>query len=180
MVLNFEFATNPTAANRNALNAGLHTWWTTQLKAILAQQLSLMSITSVNLDSPSAPSSVLTIGGGEPATSAGPSVPSNCALVVTHRTALRGRSYRGRTYVPSIDRASTSGVDFITAPVLALISSAFTWLMTPANVGNFIWSVLSKRNANTDRPLGVLTPIVGVTMDAVLDSQRRRLPGRGA
>lgn len=114
------------------------------------------------------------------------SVPMNVAAVLTHRTAQRGRSYRGRTYQPGLpDSIRTSPGEFNLASLAAIASVYVTGLITNLPAG-WDWAVVShytggqKPNPSLPRIHGLKTNITGVTVDALIDSQRRRLYGRGA
>ena len=109
----------------------------------------------------------------------GEALPNNCALCLTLVTGLRGRSYRGRVYVPALPESETSGNDVSSVLVNSLVT-AYTGMITVVPSTLAVWSVCSRRHNKVERPSGVLTPIVTVkATDNVVDSQRRRLPGRG-
>jgi hypothetical protein len=180
MVLNFKWGAPATSTDRGNLNTALHTFWTNQLKPNIGDNLGLILIDTVNLDSASAPGTQLSLGSPEYGTIAGEDEPANAALVVTHRTGLRGRSYRGRTYVGGLHHYATNSVTSQDASNVTGIVSAFSWLLTAANTANAVWSVLSKFSNLAARAQGVMTPITGLSADTFYDSQRRRLFGRGA
>jgi hypothetical protein len=111
--------------------------------------------------------------------------PNNVTYTVSFRTGLTGRSFRGRNYVPGIpnDQISTNTIlaDFRTG-VLAF----YTELKTLATDAGLSWVVVSRYSGvdSDGKPIprvtGVTTPIQSVgTADFTVDSQRRRLPGRG-
>lgn len=109
-----------------------------------------------------------------------PVVANNVAFCLSLRTAKRGRSYRGRWYVGGFTRLAVtdSAIPLSFANVLVGLMED---LQTAINAVGCTWCVLSKRNGGNPRTEGVLTPITAITFaDLVVDSQRRRLPGRGA
>lgn len=180
MVLHFGFSGAPGATERANLATAMHTWWTNQLKPFVCPPYLLKEIDIRDLSSSAAPVTVLSVSPFEAGTSAGSPSPSNVALVVTHRTAARGRSYRGRSYVFGWSGGVLTNEDIVSTGFVGSILGAFDWLRTPVNVAAGIWSVLSRFTANNPRSQGVMTPITAVSADTIVDSQRRRLPGRGA
>lgn len=108
------------------------------------------------------------------------SVPNNVTYAITFQTASRGRSFRGRNYVPGIPLAAIVGTeigDTLRGQLLTgysnlrnLVGTSKTWDQ----------QVVSRFHNNVPRTTGVATECVGTgSADKVLDSQRRRLPGRG-
>lgn len=111
-------------------------------------------------------------------TATGDVLPPQIAIVVTLRTALAGRSFRGRVYLPGFAEATNSAtgtsslgtapVGFITAIKSALVTSGL-------DLG-----VLSRPAPLATPPRsGFITPVTSIVMrDTVWDTQRRRaVPG---
>jgi hypothetical protein len=120
----------------------------------------------------------LDTGAAVAGTGAGDLLPPQVSFCVTLRTALAGRSYRGRVYLwgyvesqsgaTGALSASAAEVAFVTAIKSALVSSAL-------DLG-----VLSRPNPTLPVPkAGWVTPVTTVVArDLVFDTQRRRaLPG---
>lgn len=108
-----------------------------------------------------------------------PAVANNVAFCLTLRTNKRGRSYRGRWYAGGFTRLAVN--DSAISPSFAVsLRTSLTAMKTLAEGVGCTWSVLSKRANGAFRTSGVLTPITSVGWyDLTVDSQRRRLPGRG-
>lgn len=108
------------------------------------------------------------------------SVPLNCSWVFTHVTTLRGRSFRGRTYPPGLTETILTSAGQGDSIILGGIAAGYLqWLITnppPA----WVWSVVSHFADHLPRAAGLATPIIQVAFDTLLDSQRRRLMGRGS
>lgn len=111
-----------------------------------------------------------------------PELPQNCAFAIKFTTAQRGRSFRGRIYLPGITTArqvstgilSTSAADAFLEDVTGAIGD----IATEASCEHV---VVSRFTGGSPRVTGVATPVTGISYtDTNLDSQRRRLPGRGA
>jgi hypothetical protein len=112
---------------------------------------------------------ILTGGAG---TAAGFSNPGNVAYVSSWRTGRPGRRYRGRTFLTNLAEGETTG-DTITSGLLSTITAFAIEFLLPRVASAF-------KSAVGSRVGGFSTPINGFVLDPTLDSQRRRLAGRGA
>lgn len=106
--------------------------------------------------------------------------PNNSAFCVTHRTAARGRSYRGRSYISGIAVTQYTG-SYILQTAVDGVVGAFNAMRTALEADSIFFCVVSRRTNKDDRDFGISTPVeLSLGIDRVVDSQRRRLPGRGA
>lgn len=179
-VLHFEAAAGLNPTNMGELGAHLVAWWNTNIKPNVPTSQSLTQIKLVDLTTEIAPVVIYATGLPSAGSNASPALPNNCALVITKRTALRGRSYRGRFYFGALNEAS------VTANTVSVGLSG--GLVTALNLlNNFTTAteewfavVVSRYTNNLPRPGGIATRITSHDTDSVVDSQRRRLPRRGA
>lgn len=180
-ILGFDFKYNstPGLTERTNLAVAMHTFWTNQLKPQITSGVQLTEIDVTDLSSASGPTYTLIISPSEAGTHTGAPEPPNVALVVTHRTAQRGRSFRGRTYLWGLDKAQENNSYDFNLTYVGNIVTAMGWLLTAANTAAGIWSVVSRFANNAPRVNAVVTPITAVSADQYMDSQRRRLFGRG-
>ena len=111
----------------------------------------------------------------------GIAAPNNVTIAVSLRTGLRGRSYRGRVYHVGLAQSQIQG-NFLTPAAAASIREAYDTLVTQMSDGEGgDLVVLSRQLNNATRATAIGTPILSATLtDTTIDSQRRRLPGRGA
>ena len=113
------------------------------------------------------------------------SLPNNVAVTVSFRTGLSGRFARGRNYVSGLSEDAVV-LNTVDSAVLADIQAGYEALQDVASDNTATWVVVS-RFSGVDgdgvpipRVEGVTTPITAVIIvDSIIDSQRRRLPGRG-
>lgn len=64
--------------------------------------------------------------------------------------------------------------------IITLLNTNYSLLMNSANFGGCVLAVASRRLNNAPRLIGVATEVIDVVLaDDTVDSQRRRLPGRG-
>lgn len=177
----------PGVAELTSLNAAMEAYWHTNLQPLIPDSVELQELVSTDLTTATGPqvSSVPTgtvIGGV-----ADPVLPNNVTLAVSFRTANRGRSFRGRNYIPAL--WETGVVKNTVGPtIVAAIQAAYNALVTDAGVlaAGFEWVVVSRFsgvdvNGNPiPRVAGLATPVTSaLVVDPIIDSARRRLPGRG-
>lgn len=106
-------------------------------------------------------------------------VPNQVAFCVTHRTANRGRSYRGRTYIAGISGDYVEG-NVVVPDALAGIVSGFNALRTDLALNDILFTIASRQHNGAPRVVGIDTAVIlSLARDNVVDSQRRRAPGRG-
>lgn len=153
-------------------------WWAV-LRDVVSNDCSLVEIYHVDLASQTGP--VATTGAG--LTPAGgvltDSVPNNVTFSVCLRTNKRGRSFRGRSYVVGL-AAGNVVVNEVPAPARATIVEAYEALRTISLTNGIPLCVASRFSLGAPRTVGILTPITEIALvDNFVDSQRRRLPGRG-
>lgn len=155
-------------------------WYTTNYKLQMTAAYSLERIVCTAQDTASSPGFTLVISPAEPGTAAGSPMPNNVAVVATHRTAQRGRNFRGRTYIPAVSQNLQFSPGTLTPGAASGIASAIFTLKAAIDAIAMIWVVASKFFNKLPRAVGLTTPVTAVSVDTPLDSQRRRLPGRGA
>jgi len=160
----------------SALYGAFATFFLPQLSA----DLSLVSAVAFGLSSPSAPIGVYfppTVATGD-VTAA--SLPNNVAYCISKYTGLRGRSFRGRFFLPGIPENARETPSRVTAAYRTNIQTACTGALDFMISNGFPPVVVSWYTGGDIRTTGVATPITALgPVDDVLDSQRRRLPGRG-
>lgn len=160
--------------------AGLiYNWWTTHMKPLQANTVQLVEIGVRLLTTAISPAITYVPISPSFGTAGGASLPNNASLCVSFRTDLRGRSYRGRNYFIGLTEAQVTNNEVGTS-VADDIQDAYAALLTVAFDAGYSWVVVSRYSMNAPRVTGVATPITAVVIvDNTVDSQRRRLPGRG-
>jgi len=172
-------STTISSADRTTIANTFHTWWTTNQKPLHVADMKLTLIRVVDLASQTGPSTEVPISPPEAGTSGSTDSVSGSAIVVTHRTAARGRNFRGRTYLAGWPEGQrTNNVDLVLSYITSIITS-FGALLTALTTASFQLVVFSKMLNKAWRGTGLPTNVTGFTADTHLDSQRRRLYGRG-
>jgi hypothetical protein len=110
----------------------------------------------------------------------GNAVPLNVAFCVKLATGLAGRSYRGRWYLGNLGTPQINDAGHILALTVAAYPPALDALRAALLAGGHTQVITSYRNNGAWRTTAVNTPVTAaVAVDNAIDSQRRRLPGRG-
>lgn len=162
-----------------SLAAAYKDWWNTRLKAAMPNNLSLTMIKASVMENENDPAVEYTDGLPLVGAIGATTLPNNCTIAVRWTTAFRGRSYQGRTYHIGI-KNSDCGASRITGAFQTTLLTAYQDLMVlTVDVGPAVLGVASRVSHGAPRDTGVITPVSNVFIDTVIDSQRRRLPGRG-
>lgn len=156
-------------------------WWTTDVVPLVAPNLFLREAHVRDLSSETGFEASAPPPGSLPGTNGSPSLPNNVALCCSIRTGHIGRSARGRWYWQGLSEAQVTA-SHVEPTVGADIVNTLIALAGQLATAGFNWVTVSYISGGLPRVGGPL--IFGVTdvllVDEVLDSQRRRLPGRGA
>lgn len=117
---------------------------------------------------------------GEVGTRAGPPLPNNITLCYSLRTAERGRSRRGRLYWMGFQEGDVT-LNNVDATHAENIRVAIGSMRGDIATAGWAWVITSYQENKVARVTAASTIVTSVALvDTVVDSQRRRLPGRGA
>jgi hypothetical protein len=169
-----------TSGDLASLGADILTWWAADMLPLLTVGYALREVYAVDMSSESAPTATVTPAAPQAGSNLNPSLPNNVALCVSFRTAGRGRSSRGRNYISGLTEANADNNLFTEATANA-VQAAYEKLLDAATFSlDWTWCVYSRYEDGLPRPEAFTPPIEAVVLtDLVVDSQRRRLPGRG-
>lgn len=165
-------------ADMTAIAGIFRDWWIGTQRQYHNVNMGLTNVSVVNLTTQFSPGIELPVVPTSAGTVAGDALPLNCALVVEKITALRGRPYRGRVYLGGFTESDQSGSIWGASLVTNCVASLQS-LEDEIELGGYEMVVASRQENNVVRTNGVVTAITGFTANNVVDSQRRRLPGRG-
>lgn len=175
------FSTIPiTEARLLELATGLGASWTALFMPLKASAVYLSEINVIQLVPVPAPTAAWSpptvVQGGN----SNPASPNNVSLAVSFRTGLSGRSYRGRNYWLGFTEPDVTNNQIDSALILDILA-AYTSLIGANSVADdWTWCVYSRYVNGVERETGMAQDVTSVgTTDGIVDSQRRRLPGRG-
>lgn len=148
------------------------------MHGLVGGQCSLQKVLARNLDveaGTEASSTVAAINGDAVAAA----IENSLALVVTLRTGIAGRSFRGRNYIAGLASSQVDSSDPNRLTGAAAAQVAARWSDVLLEIGTFAEAdvVVASRIADgLPRTLGVVTPVVSYSANTRLDNQRRRMP----
>ncbi len=178
-VLHYEYTSEPNQATLESFGLALRTWWASNLKDDFPNTMFLNKIILKDIAVQNGIGIEYTAGMPLPGDATSPVLPSNVTVAVKLTTGLVGRSSRGRIYHVGLKEENVIG-DMIDSPFAVALQGFYEELLTvkidPLDVG---WVVLSRWTGLLPRLFAVGTKIIGVSVDQTVDSQRRRLAGRG-
>jgi hypothetical protein len=162
------------------LGDDLIVWWTTSVRLYLVDAITFREVYLTDLSSQTAPTVTATTGLPVTGAMAQLPLPNNVAACISFRSAGRGRSSRGRNYIAGQSEDSVDG-NTLVAAAQAQFVAAYELLMDAATfTDDWTWIVYSRFENGQPRTEALIAPVDAVVFtDNTIDSQRRRLPGRG-
>lgn len=180
-VLNFEFAAPLTVAILEDLAEAAIAAWIASMTPELSENLDLNAVKATDLTTSSSSSVVVPAPADTDGAAATNANPLNVACCISEQTPLRGRSYRGRYYqagTPTDILADRGSIT--TAYQAALLGDFVEFISSIEAAVDCVHVVLSRIQDGNPLMSGITTPISTYSLNVDLDSQRRRLKGRGA
>lgn len=153
--------------------------WMVGLKAFQPSTCSLRTIAITDLNEENGESREIGTGLPIVGTGATAQLPNNVTIAVKWTTGQSGRSFRGRTYHIGLCEGNVvaNRLDDVT---VGYMTTSYNYLLSALATEGYVLVVRSIILNGGPRFAGVQTPILNATIDPTLDSQRRRLPGRGS
>lgn len=179
-VLNFQFTSGPDADQLSQLGADLRNWFHSTLRPQMSSDVSLQQIVLTDLTTDSGAQIVDSTDLPQAGSAAFNVMPSNVTVAISFRTALRGRSNRGRAYWIGMVDENVVGDSINSGFQAALIAAWGELLGTPFITNGETLVIVSRCHARAWRTTAQVTPVQSILVDPTIDSQRRRLAGRGA
>jgi len=175
----------PDPASMTTLGEEIIGWWDGGLRTLQNSGVQLREVVVTDMTSAVGPQVTVTTGLPLSASVTEEPIPSSNSLVVSFRTVNRGRSFRGRNYFVGLSRTQIDG-NVVIGGFMDSLKLAYEGLPSVATVAGYTW-VVASRFSGVDgdgdpipRVAGITTPITTVLIvDNLVDSQRRRLSGRG-
>jgi len=161
----------------DAVNAAIRT----QVLPLLSSTLQLLRVVGQIIDAADGLVAISTASLPAAGSNSATNLPSNVTFCISKRTGLAGRSFRGRNYIPGIpENVRSSPNSLLTTYVTSLVAAWETVNLAAVDDG-WVPVVVSRFSGGAPRTVAVVTPATAfIAVDNTLDSQRRRLPGRGS
>lgn len=157
----------------------VYAWWTAHVLPLLSNEYELREVYASDQSTNTGPTSTVTPASAAVGGLLTQGNAANVSLAISFRSNGRGRSSRGRNYVVGIPESQTQESRVLSsyANNLRLAYSALLPMLPDVSL---VWVVASRFHNNAPRSLGITYPVVAVVLsDNDVDSQRRRLRGRG-
>lgn len=167
-------------ADLDRVEAVFASWWTATGRLQVSSSCSLVRIVADALGGVAGVHKEYTTGWTQAGSLGGTNVPGSVTTSVKLATGLRGRSFRGRIYWPGLVHGDISSGLLSTARrdgIAAAVNTLRTSLT--ADGSNDQLAVVSYCTGGIWRGAGVATPVTSASAHLLVDSQRRRLIGRG-
>lgn len=178
-VMYFEKATAPSVADLEALAAAVETWFVTDVMGVLlSTDIIWREAYVTDLSSATAPTAVSLAEAGSTGGIGSASLPGNATVAVSFRTAGRGRASRGRNYLSGLSESVVTG-NQVSSAFASDVTTAYETMISAPPTG-WTWVVVSRQLNGVARTTGETIPVTSAGLtDLHIDSQRRRLTGRG-
>lgn len=172
---------HPTTIDETALTDAAQMvadWLTNSWRPVASATATVVSIMATDISVEGGAQVTLTPVGGIIGAKSSPGLPSGTTVTASWRTGRSGRSYRGRTYHVGLTEEDVTD-NALTTPARNALQAAYGQLIIDASTNDTPLVVLSRVNGGVTRPFAIGTPVLSCLVDQYVDSQRRRLTGRG-
>lgn len=172
-------AGTPSVSDMNTLAVSVENWFVANVMLYLSQDLTYHETFVTDLSTATSPTGLSIAAQGTAGGVAQPSLPGNATICASFRSVARGRSSRGRNYLAGLPESIVTG-NVVGSASLAGITAGYDVILTTPFAG-WTWVVVSRYTAGAPRVTGVTFDVISAGfVDDLVDSQRRRLTGRGA
>lgn len=145
----------------------------------ISNKIELINVKLTSLNDETAPTIDWTTGTSLslPQTAPGSVVASanNVALVVTHHTPLRGRSFRGRTYLAGLRAGAFASPTVVDGAYVTFALDLLDAIKSAGAANSCVLSVFSRQHNDVKLVTGVATTVTSFSCNPESDSQQNRL-----
>lgn len=154
-------------------------WWHDSVRPQQSEDVTLRELYLTDLNTNTSPTLTYTTGLPDAGSAAAPSLPNNNSFTISFRTGGRGRSSRGRNYWVGLLAGQVVASE-VTEVHAASIKAAYDALFDALSESAWSWCIISRFHNLAPRTTALVQQVSTVVItDLTVDSQRRRLPGRG-
>lgn len=176
----FQDGADPTVGDCTTVAQNVADWWDATIRQKITDSWQGVKVTAKNLFINGGAKAVISIT-GQQGVVATEQAPNSVCAVVTFDTGQSGRSSHGRNYIGGVPNANID-VNTIDPAWANDIIGGYQQLLPggPFDPSPYFWSVLSRQSGGVVSAQAIAVPVLNVYFtDTTVDSQRRRLPGRG-
>lgn len=153
--------------------AAIDGWVTASLSNIQCNEMLYQNIVIKNMDVENGLEKiydVTTVGGAVTTRQ----TPNNAAIVISWRTPLTGRNYRGRTYLGSVPVSVTEDATHISSAAATAYAGVAEDLVDAIDAAGGVLVVVSKVLAGVQRVIAAVNAVITIIVNTTIDSQARR------
>jgi len=156
-------------------------WWDDNLKSQAGDECELVAIQATDIAVEAGAQYYLTAGMPIAGVNSNPAAPGNVTVAVKLATGFTGRSRRGRKFIVGLTEGSTEG-NMLESGTRTAIQDAYDTLLAEIDpaVPDGQLVIVSFCDNGDWRDDALVTRVLTASVNPELDSQRRRLSGRGA
>lgn len=180
--LYFAFPDAPLVSQVGQLAASVGEWAVGGLCTGLSEEYEYLRTEATDISSEGQASITNTVGAGTTGSNTSGCAPGGTCVAVSFRTAFGGRSFRGRNFISGVPldaidgNQCTAGFD---TGIVAIYESLVPDFIAD-DLPDAVHVVVSRYHLGAPRVTGIATPILSYLLtNRDIDSQRRRLTGRG-
>jgi hypothetical protein len=155
------------------------TWWTTVYRLTSTAQVALAAV-QVRLYDPLNPLAVdIPVSPPVAGTRGTTAEAGNVSVAMSERTGLAGRAFRGRIFAPCVGESDVTITDTLISAAVVLFGNAIANLVFGALPAGNILHIFHRPGLVPKPRDNTSTPVITYVVESLVDSQRRRLSGRG-
>jgi len=169
-------ATNPSAAECNAVAVAVANWWAGNVQDLVGDQLSLREVHAQSLAEVNGPQATFSTGLPAAGALTSPTLPGNVAFCVSLRSGLTGRSARGRWYWGGLTESQVSQNQVDGGTATSIVAAIDNLISTIEGIAA-LPVIVSYYSGGIVRPGGPVYFVItdALAVDTTVDSQRGRL-----
>lgn len=171
-VLHVYKTTDWSDAELNQLATDFYGVWLNYIKPISVDDLKLIEIIATDIGDPTPHQQLYTCTTNCSGSGTVNPAPGNATHTISWRSSGIGRRKRGRSFLPGMADQDINDDDTVTSGRLTGVSLVAIQLMLAAIANGANLAVYS-------RVANAVSIVIGYVLENILDTQRRRLPGRG-
>ena len=176
-------ASTVTSAMCTELAAILDHWVTSSWLASMSSSLTYVRSIARDLTSEGSFESIDSTGAGGVGGAAAVTDANNVAFAIHRQTVFSGKKQKSRIYTPPIPSANLTDTNHVSSTAANIYKNSLDTLFTNIAAGTettYTNGFVSRVLDHAPRAAGLFVESIGWSLvDLILDSQRRRLPGRG-
>lgn len=155
-------------------------FWTARMIPTLPSSYELLEVYAYDMTTATGIKDTATPPAPVTGTRSGNPLPNNCSLFVQFESGRRGRGNYGGNFHCGLTESDVTGNE-ANNTIVGLITAAYTEMVGEDSLSTgWRWVIASRYYNKLPRSVGVTIPVKDALItDRTIDSQRRRLPGRG-